>query len=152
MAIKLPDSYFLGTNLPNPKVYFKTIKAIINALNNGITRTRTAAPINSTATATATQVATGYITSTSASATSITLPSATLLASALGVTGGGAIFDLIVDNSAGANTVTVVASGTITAASAVLTGGATLTVASGATGLFRIYFSSTTVAKIYRMG
>src|ERR1700694_1866193 len=62
--------------------------------------------INATATATAAQVASGYITSTSAAATTITLPTGTLLGAALGAT-QGTTFDLWIDNTAGANTVTI---------------------------------------------
>ena len=69
-----------------------------------ITHTPTA--INATATATAAQVATGYITSTSAAAVSITLPTGTLLGAALGAT-QGTVFDLYIDNTAGANAVTI---------------------------------------------
>jgi hypothetical protein len=112
----------------------------------------TAATANETETLTAAKVKTGYITSTSAAATSLTLPSAESLIEVLPGSGAGTWFDLAIDNSAGANTVTVVASASITAATAVVTGGDTLTVAAGAVGLFRIYFSSGTVAKIYRIG
>ena len=116
-----------------------------------VTENHTASAINATATATAAQLATGLVTSTSASATSITFPTATSLLTAI----EGAVgteFTLIVDNSAGANTVTMIASATITAATAVVTGGATLTIASGATGIFKIYFPSLTTAKVYRVG
>ena len=57
--------------------------------------------IDATATATAAQVATGYITSTSASATTITLPTGTLLGAALGAVRGTTL-DLYIDNTAGA--------------------------------------------------
>jgi len=114
----------------------------------GLTQNRTASAINATATATAAQTATGYITSTSAAATSITLPTATLLATQLGATAGSS-FDLIVDNTAGANTVTMVAGSGMTAQSAV-TGGTTLTVASGHIGVFKFVFSSPTAAVVGR--
>lgn len=110
---------------------------------------RTPSSINATATATAAQVGAGAIKSTSAAATSITLPTATLLAAYLGVA-QGSTFDLIIDNSAGANTVTVILGAGMTAL-AVLTGGNTLTTASGSIGIFRIYFSSTTVAFVGRL-
>ena len=104
--------------------------------------------INATATATAAQVATGYITSTSAAATAITLPTGTLLGAALGAT-QGTVLDLFVDNTAGASTVTmVVATNGILSSAAVDTPGSfgDLTIAAGATGLacFRIMFSSPT--------
>lgn len=109
----------------------------------------TTAAINSTATATAAQVATGYITSTSGSATTITLPTGTLLGTQLGAT-QGSIFLLYIDNTAGANTVTmaVATNGILSAAAAA---GSTanfglLTVPSGVTGLaeFTLMFSSPT--------
>ena len=108
----------------------------------------TTAAINATATATATQVATGYITSTSAAATTITLPTGTLLGAALGAT-KGTVLDLYVDNTAGANTVTIaVATNGILSTAAADTPGSfgDLTVASGVTGLarFTIMFSSAT--------
>lgn len=112
----------------------------------------TAHAANVTATLTAAQLATGYITSTSAAAVDLTLPSAAALLAVLPGAAAGTWLDIAVDNSAGVNVVTVTPSASITAATAVVTGGATLTVAAGATGLFRIYFSSGTVAKIYRLG
>jgi hypothetical protein len=108
----------------------------------------TTAAINATATATAAQVATGYITSTSALATTITLPTGTLLGAALGAT-RGTVMDLYVDNTAGADVVTIaVAVNGILSTAAADTAGSfgDLTVAAGATGLarFTIMFSSAT--------
>jgi len=109
----------------------------------------TTAAINATATATAAEVATGYITSTSAAATIITLPTGTLLGAALGAT-RGTVLDLYVDNTAGANTVTiaVATNGILSAAAAAGSGAGAglLTVPSGVTGLarFTIMFSSAT--------
>lgn len=106
------------------------------------------AAINLTATATAAQVATGYITSTSASATTITLPTGTLLGAALGAT-KGTTFDLYVDNTGGANTVTmaVAVNGILSDAAATTAASfGQLTVASGVTGIgrFTLTFSSST--------
>jgi hypothetical protein len=109
----------------------------------------TTAAINSTATATAAQIATGYITSTSAAGTTITLPTGTLLGAQLGAT-QGTTFDLFVDNTAGASTVTMaVAVNGILSAAAVAgsaAGFGLLTVPSGVTGLarFTLTFSSAT--------
>lgn len=109
----------------------------------------TTAAINSTGTATVAQVATGYITSTSAAATTITLPTGTLLGAALGAT-KGTVFDLFVDNTAGANTVTMaVATNGILSAAAAAGAGANfglVTVPSGVTGVarFTLMFSSAT--------
>jgi len=104
--------------------------------------------INATATATAAQVATGYITSTSASTTSITLPTGTLLGAALSATQGTSL-DLYIDNTAGASVVTVVVAvnGILSTAAADTPGSfGDLTIAAGATGLarFTIMFSSAT--------
>lgn len=108
----------------------------------------TTAAINATATATAAQVATGYITSTSAAPTTITLPTGTLLGAALGAT-QGTVFELYVDNTGGASTVTIaVATNGIKSDAANTTAASfgQLTVASGATGIgrFTIMFSSAT--------
>jgi len=108
----------------------------------------TTAAINATATATAAQVATGYITSTSAAATTITLPTGTLLGAAIGAA-KGTVLDLYIDNTGGASTVTIaVATNGIlsTAAADSAASFGDLTVASGVTGLarFTIMFSSAT--------
>ena len=104
--------------------------------------------INATATATAAQVASGYITSTSVGTVSITLPTGTLLGTALGATQGTSL-DLYIDNTAGASVVTVVVAvnGILSTAAADTAGSfGDLTIASGATGLarFTIMFSSAT--------
>jgi hypothetical protein len=104
--------------------------------------------INATATASAAQVADGYITSTSAAATTITMPTGTALGAAVGAT-RGTVFDLFIDNTAGANTVTIaVNTNAILSTAAADTAGSfgDLTVAAGATGLARytIMFSSPT--------
>ena len=106
------------------------------------------AAINSTATATAVQVATGYITSTSAAATTITLPTGTLLGAQLGAV-RGTVFDLFIDNTLGANIVTLaVAVNGILSTGAADTAGSfgDLTVASGVTGIaqYRLMFASAT--------
>lgn len=108
----------------------------------------TANAINATATATAAQVATGYITSTSAAATAITLPTGTLLGAALNAV-QGTTFDLLIDNTAGASAVSIVAAVNGILSSAGVDSAASfgdLTVAAGVTGLGRytIMFSSAT--------
>jgi hypothetical protein len=108
----------------------------------------TTAAINATGVATAAQVATGYITSTSASPTTITLPTGTDLGAAIGAA-RGTVLDLYVDNTAGASTVTIaVATNGILSTAAADTAGSfgDLTIAAGATGIgrFTIMFSSAT--------
>jgi len=117
-----------------------------NIANPVITHTPVA--INATATATAAQVATGYIKSTSAAGTTITLPTGTLLGAALGAV-QGSVFNLVIDNTAGASTVTiaVAVNGIMSALAAAEAGGAgLLTVPSGVTGqgMFTLMFSSAT--------
>ena len=117
-------------------------------LNIGTTIHTTSAAVNATATATPAQVATGYITSTSAAPVTITLPTGTLLGAALGAV-AGTIFELYVDNTGGASTVTIaVATNGIKSDAANTTAASfgQLTVASGATGLaqFTLMFSSAT--------
>ena len=116
--------------------------------NGFITDHTTTQAINATGTATAAQVAAGYITSTSAAATTITLPTGTLLGAAVAAT-QGTVLDLFIDNTAGASTVTIaVATNGVLSSAAVDTAASfgDLTVASGATGLarFTIMFSSAT--------
>ena len=119
-----------------------------NIAGSGSITHATTSAINATATATAAQVATGYITSTSAAATAITLPTGTLLGAALGAV-QGTVFDLYIDNTAGANTVTiaVAVNGILSGAAADTPGSfGDLTVPSGVTGLgrFTLMFSSAT--------
>lgn len=104
--------------------------------------------VNATATLTAAQVATGYITSTSAAAVTMTLPTGTLLGAAIGAVQGTTL-DLYIDNTAGANTVTVAVAVNGIKSDAANTTAASfgqLTVASGVTGIgrFSLTFSSAT--------
>lgn len=104
--------------------------------------------VNATATLTSAQVATGYITSTSAAAVTMTLPTGTLLGGVLAAVQGTTL-DLYIDNTAGANTVTMaVATNGIKSDAAATTAASfgQLTVASGVTGIgrFTIMFSSAT--------
>lgn len=125
------------------------------AVNGPVQENHITVAINSTATATAAQVATGYITSTSAAATTITLPTGTALGTQLGAV-QGTIFDLFIDNTAGANTVTIaVAVNGILSAAAAANGASQglLTVPSGVTGqaCFRLMFSSATAYTFTRI-
>lgn len=137
------DNAFVENFVAGDTVFTTTLPIVEN---------HTAHAANVTATLEASELATGYITSTSAAAVSLTLPTATLLAAELGAVAGSS-FEFIVDNTAGANTVTIIVGAGITAATPVITGGATLTVSvANAIGIFRIVFSSATVAKLFRIG
>ena len=119
-----------------------------NIAGTGRTTHATTSAINATATATAAEVATGYITSTSVGTVSITLPTGTLLGAALGAT-QGTVFDLYIDNTAGASVVTIVVAvnGILSTAAADTPGSfGDLTVAVAATGIgrFTLMFSSAT--------
>ena len=127
----------------------------VGAVTGNVTFTHTPEAINATATATAAQVATGYIKSTSAAATTITLPTGTLLGAALGAV-QGTVFDLYIDNTAGASTVTiaVAVNGILSALAAAEAGGSgLLTIPAGVTGQaqFTLMFSSATAYTFSRV-
>ncbi len=110
--------------------------------------------VNATATLTAAQVGSGYITSTSAAAVTMTLPTGSLLGPVLAAS-AGTVFDLWIDNTAGANTVTLaVATNGILNANAAANGASfgLLTVPSGVTGQarFTLAFSSPTAYSFAR--
>lgn len=115
----------------------------------------TGAAINASATATAAEVKGGLITSTSAAAVTITLPTGTLLGAALGAA-QGTWFDLIVDNTAGANTVTLAPGVNCVSSAWNVVNDALLAphdVPSGVTGIgvFRFIFSSATACVYTRI-
>ena len=116
-------------------------------------RHRTGAAISGTATITAAQLLTGSLVFSGGAGTQ-TLPTGTLLGAALDAAQGTTL-DFSVDNTAGSGTCTLAAGTNMIAGPAVVTGGATLTVAASATqgiGLFRIVFSSSTAAVVFRIG
>lgn len=139
-----------------------TATGVVNSgVNNSINapvEQHTPVAINSTASATAAQIASGYITSTSGAATTITFPTSTAIAAVIGAV-QGTVFDLYIDNTAGANTVTITidSSQVKSQVAQVATYGVPtfglFTVASGTSGLgcFRFVFSSATAASIARI-
>lgn len=139
-----------------PATQLKVIKPIVDWINSVtagsvIVRRPSPVAINATATATVDQILSGYITSTSAAAVTITTPTAGAIGSAIGAVRGTSI-DFMIDNSAGANTVTLTLDGSITVNTPAITGGATLTVSvANAIGTFRLVFTSPTAAKIFRI-
>lgn len=113
---------------------------------------KTPSAINVTATATAAQMLGGTITSTSVAAVAITTPTAAAIAALLPNAGQGTTFDLNIDNSAGANTVTLTLDGSITAPVGAITGGNALTITTTEkVGIFRFYFTSPTAAVVFRI-
>ena len=123
------------------------IGTIFGPLSNPVI-THVPIAINATATATAAEVASGYITSTSVAATTITLPTGTLLGAALNAS-QGTITELYIDNTAGGSLVTLaVAEDGILSDAATTTAGSfgDITVGFGITGVarFTIMFSSAT--------
>jgi hypothetical protein len=116
-----------------------------------ITQNLAGVAINSSATATPAQILSGLITSTSAAATNITTPTATAIAALIPGTKQGTSVCFYVDNSAGANTVTIVLDGSITAPVGAITGGNNLAVTTtNKVGYFELYFTSLTTAVIFR--
>lgn len=116
-----------------------------------IRKAGTAKAVNITGAITAAELAGGLVTSTSAAGVTATLPTATLLATQLGAA-QGTIFEFVVDNSAGANTVTVAVNTGITVGTTAVTGGDSLTVSTAQVlGVFRLTFTSTTAAILRRI-
>jgi len=105
---------------------------------------------NATATLTAAELGKGVITSTSAAATNLTLPTAVQVIGNLKAERGDK-YDFTVDNSAGASLVTLVLStGIVVPSTVVITGSNVLTIAAGQVGLFQLYFKSPTTATLFR--
>lgn len=140
---------FLVDTLGNVTAPGNLLIAAANQKVNAQIDVNTPVAVNATATLTAAQVAAGYITSTSGAAVTMTLPTGTLLGTQLGAV-QGTVFNLYIDNTAGANTITVaVAVNGILSAAAVAgssAGAGLLTVPSGVTGqaCFTLMFSSAT--------
>jgi hypothetical protein len=119
-----------------------------NIAGSGAITHATTSAINATATASAAAVATGYITSTSAAPTTITLPTGTALGTALGAV-RGTVFDLYIDNTAGASAVTIAVNTNAVLSTAAVDTAASfgdLTIAAGPTGIARytLMFASPT--------
>ena len=107
---------------------------------------------NATATLTAAECLSGVITSTSAAAVALTLPSAADLIAVLNGGGQGTTFELIIDNSSGANSVTITPSATIAAITSPFTVTNPMIVTTAQkVGCFKFYFISSTAAVITRV-
>lgn len=159
----VPEVLYHGFNTQKAATFESTVSVtgaltVAGGLNTAgaTTRTLTAAAVNTSATLTAAQVAGGYITTTSAAGVTMTMPTGTLLGAQVTAV-RGMVLELYIDNTAGANTVTM-AVGTnavqsdwdnqITTATASVTPAAItpLTIASGTSGFARytIMFASAT--------
>ncbi len=131
-----------------------SVVAVYSSGNN-INRNPTLSAINATGTATAAQIVSGYITSTTSAAVSITLPTATQIATEIGGTvARGTSLYFTIDNS-GANSVTVVMGSGITLSTDVWSTASgmqnNVVLDSSDIGLFRIVFLSGTTAKIFAL-
>lgn len=150
-AIRLQNGIY--TNLPIVANGSITNTGVLNPSNIDISNTinshNALNAVNATATLTAAQVASGYITSTSAAAVTMTLPTGTLLGAAINAT-QGTVLKLYIDNTAGANTITLAAATNGVLSAAGVAGSSAnfglLTVPSGVTGIaqFTLVFSSAT--------
>jgi hypothetical protein len=121
---------------------------------NMVVSNPTLSVINASATATAAQLVTGYIiTSPNFAAINITLPTVANIVTQLGgAVNQGTSFEFTVDNSAGLTTVTLVLSAGITVPTSAVTGGSTMTVSTvNKVGRFRLTFTSTTTAVLFRV-
>lgn len=107
---------------------------------------------NATGAVTASELASGYITSTSAAATTLTLPTATSLVALTGAV-PGSILQFSVNNSGGASTVTLDLTGSgLSTGTSPITGGNTLTISVvNGVGVFDIIFLSGTTGLIRRL-
>lgn len=117
----------------------------------GQVRKHTSTAFTASATVTAAQLAGGLLTITSGTDT-LTLPTATLLATELGATAGTSFEFNVINVASGGTALITVGTGIIT--QSVVTGGETLTLANSATegaATFRITFTSTTTAILSRV-
>jgi len=156
-AINAGTTITAGSGVVTDSITEKTAGKGIT-LSKNIVRKSTLAALNSTGTITAAMVNNGGITSTSAAGVTATLDSVANIVAQTGAT-AGTMIDFIVDNTAGASTVTVAVPAGIVAAKQVSSGDTAvdvlLTVAASATvgvGLFRLYFQSTSAAVLFRIG
>ena len=122
---------------------------------NFINLNPTLAAINTSATATAANIVSGYITSTTAAAVTITLPTATLIATQIGGTvSKGTSIEFSVENTGTTNAVTLAVGTGISVQTGTLAiiGSNNLSVtAVNKIGRFRLVFTSATAAMLYRI-
>lgn len=129
----------------------RTAKQIFEIWKNRFVMNRRRTALNATGTITARMLELGVITSTSAAAVTATLDTAANIAAYFSLSAGSHI-DFTVDNSAGANTVTVALGTGITAPAGAVTGGNTLTVSTvNKVGVFRLFYTDATNAVIFRL-
>jgi hypothetical protein len=150
----IDNQYFEGAQI-HGKVTSQIIDQITTVISNNFVNygILTATPYTAaTVTIPATAIIAGGISSTSSTAFTATLDTAANISTLTNV-GQGDTFEFLVDNTGGANTITVAVNTGITVpTTVVITGGATLTVASGNIGVFKLVFSSSTAAILFRIG
>lgn len=152
---QLESNLFGGGAILNPKFgSLVTGQAVINN-HSAVAIPTTAAGTLATVTS---GVIAGLISSTSVAAVTLTLDSVANITAAFalnGITiGAGTELQFIVDNTAGASTITLAvdAGATIAVATSVLTGGSTLTVSTAnKIGVFQLYIYSATNAILSRI-
>lgn len=121
-------------------------------IRGNIINTLARASKDTTATLTAVECLSGVITSTSVAAVSLTLPTAAALLAEIHGGASGSNFELIIDNSAGANSVTIVPSATIAAITSPFTVTDPMIVTTAQkVGCFKFYFTSATAAVVARV-
>ena len=122
---------------------------------NFINLNPTLAAINTSATATAANIVSGYITSTTAAAVTITLPTATLIATQIGSAAAqGTSLEFSVENTGTTNAVTLAVGTGISVQTGTLAiiGSNNLSVtAVNKIGRFRLVFTSATAAMLFRI-
>ena len=137
----------------------KNFQAVLGANNiietvirGTVVNTRSKINKNTTATLTVEECLSGVIASTSPAAVALTLPSAADLIAVLNGGGQGTTFELIIDNSAGANSVTITPSATIAAITSPFTVTNPMIVTTAQkVGCFKFYFTSATSAIVSRI-
>lgn len=121
-------------------------------LGRALVKNNTVVAYNSSSIVAAADIVKGYITSTSVGAVTLTLPTAAAIADIIGAS-QGTVFDFYVDNALGGNAITIAfnGGGSIAAITPVITGGASLALAAGQVGAFRLIFVSATAAFYMRL-
>ena len=126
----------------------------ITTSGNFINLNPTLVAINTSATATADHIVSGYITSSTAAAVTITLPTAAQIATSIGGTvSQGTSFEFSVENTGTTNAVTLaVGTGISVQMTPIITGSNNLIItAANNIGRFRLVFTTSSTAMLFRI-